>query len=55
MRIPVADRVLGDLPWLLCRVGDIHGKDASLYKLLCESGVLNYCYDMGYRTFDTQN
>jgi hypothetical protein len=31
----------------LCRVDDIIGKDASLYKLSCEFGVLNACYDMG--------
>jgi hypothetical protein len=28
-------------------VDDIIGKDASLYKLSCEFGVLNACYDMG--------
>jgi hypothetical protein len=31
----------------LCKVNDIIGKDASLYKLSCEFGVLNACYDMG--------
>ena len=45
--IPIVDRVSGDLPRLLCSVDDIIGKDASLYKLSCEFGVLNACYDMG--------
>ncbi|CAG2220787.1 SAD1 [Mytilus edulis] len=47
VRIPVVDRASGDLPRLLCRVDDIIGKDASLYKLSCEFGILNSCYDMG--------
>ena len=42
--IPIVDRASGDLPRLLCRVDDIIGKDASLYKLSCEFGVLNACY-----------
>ena len=52
IRIPIVDRASGDLPRLLCRVDDIIGKDASLYKLSCEFGVLNACYGW-YRTFDT--
>jgi hypothetical protein len=47
VRIPIVDRASGDLPRLLCSVDDIIGKDASLYKLSCEFGVLNACYDMG--------
>jgi hypothetical protein len=46
VRIPIVDRASGDLPRVLCRVDDIIGKDASLYKLSCEFGVLNACYDM---------
>jgi hypothetical protein len=47
VRIPIVDRASGDLPRLLCRVDDIIGKDASLYKLSCEFGVLNSYYDTG--------
>ena len=31
----------------MCRFDDIIDKDASLYKLSCEFGVLNSYYDMG--------
>jgi hypothetical protein len=47
VRIPIVDRVSGELPRLLCKIDDIIGKNASLYKLSCEFGVLNACYDMG--------
>ena len=47
VKIPIVGGASGDLPRVLCRVDDIIGKDASLYKLSCEFGVLNACYDMG--------
>ena len=47
VRIHIVDRASGDLPRLLCRFDDIIDKDASLYKLSCEFGVLNSYYDMG--------